>query len=214
MTLPPAPAFAGYCRKCYYSLAGAASGRCPECGREFDPANAKTFLTRPPSRWRWVRRGVLVLAMVAVLGAVAPRGYVTIVLSGATSATAGRCITRYGLVKPRWMSWVRYPYWTTRRDLNAAELAAMRSPPPGTVTLAGMSAAPCDSSIVLVVKRWGEVPTSSQGSASGGYGLVACMTDPREPPASITQMLGRVTDAASSDGLDTMATMAMQSLPE
>lgn len=90
----------------------------------------------------------------------------------------------------------------------------MRSPPPGTVTLAGMSAAPCDRSIVLVVKRWGEVPTSSQGSASGGYGLVACMTDPREPPASITQMLGRLTDAASSDRLDTLATIAMQSLPE
>lgn len=134
MTGPGTIPASACCRKCYYSLAGATAGRCPECGREFDPANAKPYLQRAPSRWRWVRRGVLALAMVAVLG-------------------------------------------------------AMRSPPPGTVTLAGMSAAPCDSSIVLVVKGWGEVPTSSQGSASGGYGLVACMTDPREPPASITQML-------------------------
>jgi rubrerythrin len=38
-----------YCRNCGYDLhAQPAPHRCPECGREFDPANRKTFRPHPP----------------------------------------------------------------------------------------------------------------------------------------------------------------------
>ena len=36
-----------YCEKCYADLAGASDGRCPKCGRAFDPANPRTFFARP-----------------------------------------------------------------------------------------------------------------------------------------------------------------------
>ena len=35
-----------YCRSCQYDLAGLDAGRCPECGRPFDPADPKTFERR------------------------------------------------------------------------------------------------------------------------------------------------------------------------
>lgn len=62
-----------YCRKCGYDLRGqAAAHRCPECGREFDPADFTTFFAQPPdgARWRWTKRillGVLVLLVTIVL---------------------------------------------------------------------------------------------------------------------------------------------------
>jgi hypothetical protein len=49
MQIPPAnTAPRMFCRKCGYSLVGLPSNRCPECGRDFDPAKRKTFLTHPP----------------------------------------------------------------------------------------------------------------------------------------------------------------------
>ncbi|MFI5378752.1 MAG: hypothetical protein ACHRHE_05620 [Tepidisphaerales bacterium] len=59
-----------YCRKCGYDLrAQAGPYRCPECGRNFDPADRKTFLARPPrgAAWRWAKRGVLLLLLPGVL---------------------------------------------------------------------------------------------------------------------------------------------------
>ena len=59
-----------YCRKCGYDLrAQTAPHRCPECGRNFDPADHKTFLTRPPrgAGWRWAKRGVIGLLSVGLL---------------------------------------------------------------------------------------------------------------------------------------------------
>jgi hypothetical protein len=32
-----------FCKACKYELRGAASRRCPECGRPFDPADPRTF---------------------------------------------------------------------------------------------------------------------------------------------------------------------------
>jgi hypothetical protein len=56
-----------FCRKCYYDLYALEKDRCPECGTEFDPADASTFLRRPPRRWNWARRAVLALLAVAIL---------------------------------------------------------------------------------------------------------------------------------------------------
>ncbi|MHC5028803.1 MAG: RING finger protein [Planctomycetota bacterium] len=35
-----------FCRSCQYELAGLVAGRCPECGRPFDPSDRSTFETR------------------------------------------------------------------------------------------------------------------------------------------------------------------------
>ena len=37
-----------FCCKCGYALVGLPSNRCPECGRDFDLSNPKSFLTRQP----------------------------------------------------------------------------------------------------------------------------------------------------------------------
>jgi len=45
-----------YCRQCSYQLKGVESPRCPECGREFDSADRRTFRARkyvPLHRRRW-----------------------------------------------------------------------------------------------------------------------------------------------------------------
>ncbi len=62
-----------YCRGCGYNLYGLTSCRCPECGRNFEPANSRTFLPRP--RRRWLRRllwisapPVVVLILAAAVG--------------------------------------------------------------------------------------------------------------------------------------------------
>jgi hypothetical protein len=36
-----------FCKACEYDLAGLGAGPCPECGRVFDPAEARTFNSRP-----------------------------------------------------------------------------------------------------------------------------------------------------------------------
>ena len=65
---PPIPA--GYCKHCGYDLRGLPSPRCPECGKDFDPANPRTFARRPPRSpvWRWAKRlTLLLLAAIALL---------------------------------------------------------------------------------------------------------------------------------------------------
>jgi len=50
MIAPGSPSEEGFCAKCRYPLRGLPEPRCPECGSEFDPANACTFLV---ARQRW-----------------------------------------------------------------------------------------------------------------------------------------------------------------
>ncbi len=61
-----------FCKKCGYALVGLESRICPECGRTFDPANRRTFATRPPRGWvwRWGKRvAALVLLLLLIAGA-------------------------------------------------------------------------------------------------------------------------------------------------
>lgn len=61
-----------YCRRCGYDLRSRhESLRCPECGREFDPSNPRTFLHRPPRAYtRWLKRlGVVLLSVLLILSA-------------------------------------------------------------------------------------------------------------------------------------------------
>ena len=46
-----APAAPKRCIDCFYILDHLQSGTCPECGRTFDPADPKTFTTKPPFVW-------------------------------------------------------------------------------------------------------------------------------------------------------------------
>ncbi len=52
MTTPPPPT----CLDCNYALTGVATPRCPECGREFDPADPATFGPRESPLIHFVRR--------------------------------------------------------------------------------------------------------------------------------------------------------------
>src|SRR5436190_23642408 len=45
------------CLQCDYLLRGLTEPRCPECGREFDPADPKTYATGP--RIGWLSRRML-----------------------------------------------------------------------------------------------------------------------------------------------------------
>ncbi len=59
-----------WCRKCWYILDGLDRHRCPECGREFDPANLQTYRTKPRRRW-WravLLRTAAVLLVLLVMG--------------------------------------------------------------------------------------------------------------------------------------------------
>jgi len=54
-----------YCQHCHYDLRLVES---PECGREFDPADRRTFLSLPPRRWsRWVWRAAAGLGLLMLL---------------------------------------------------------------------------------------------------------------------------------------------------
>lgn len=57
-----------FCKRCRYNLSQLESRACPECGRAFDPANARTF--RKNAGWpKWTRhlRNVFLFGLVAML---------------------------------------------------------------------------------------------------------------------------------------------------
>jgi hypothetical protein len=114
-----------FCTRCGYDLAGVAAAVCPECARPFDAANPKTF---DASRAARVRRRVLKPALIAVavigiLCAIAPHGVATASLTwsppspASGSAVASTVITRSRLIPPKYMRWVRYPFWTTTESV-------------------------------------------------------------------------------------------------
>jgi len=57
-----------YCRACNYNLHGLTVSRCPECGREFDPTNPKTYRSNPRRAWlRYVKRAAYAVAAVVLV---------------------------------------------------------------------------------------------------------------------------------------------------
>ncbi len=100
-----------YCRGCDYALVGLVASQCPECGRAFDPDDARTF-TRTPRRRRWLRRIGVVAAIAAIVFVLAPRR----IAYAELKITCTRCRTEY--VGQRWepqpATWlpIRYPGYT------------------------------------------------------------------------------------------------------
>ena len=104
------------CRKCGYALRGLTAFRCPECGRAFDPANARSFDTSPPGwrRKRWIKRAVVTAGLIAALFAVFPRG----IMESSITFTCADCrnVQRVRRWEPRPPNWIpfRYPGLTWR----------------------------------------------------------------------------------------------------
>ena len=61
-----APGPGMYCRKCFYALGGLDTNRCPECGREFDPADRRTYRRRQPRLTPPQRRSIVLAAVLVI----------------------------------------------------------------------------------------------------------------------------------------------------
>ncbi len=57
-----------YCRKCRYDLRQAASGRCPECGRAFDPLLSETYRENPKNKVELPWRTIVTFSILFGLG--------------------------------------------------------------------------------------------------------------------------------------------------
>lgn len=70
-----------FCRKCHYDLRRLESGRCPECGRPFDPQDPGSTISEVQP-WR-MRRWILLILLLAAPIAVAAAWWLAIVILSA-----------------------------------------------------------------------------------------------------------------------------------
>jgi hypothetical protein len=99
------------CLGCGYELRGLPEPVCPECGRAFDPGDPKTFDARTAAqrRRRLILRVLVLVAVIGLLAAIAPRG----IMRSNVTLTCPDCggvhdSVRYELKPPGWISF-RYP---------------------------------------------------------------------------------------------------------
>ena len=60
-----------YCRHCGYDLRSLPTSRCPECGRNFDPANPRTYRKQPYRSWpRYAKRAAMGVGAILLVGVV------------------------------------------------------------------------------------------------------------------------------------------------
>ncbi len=104
------------CLGCGYRLVGLPTTVCPECGKEFDPADIRTFdnVRRTKFRRRQLRRRLWVAVVAILIAWSVPQG----MWRGELAFTCTHCqqrivVTRWQLLAPRWLP-VRYPglHWT------------------------------------------------------------------------------------------------------
>jgi predicted RNA-binding Zn-ribbon protein involved in translation (DUF1610 family) len=101
------------CLGCGYSLRGLETPVCPECGREFDPQDTRTFDANPARRQRkkWIKRLALVLGGIALVYILYPRGTMTYSISfTCQSCGASTIIKRWQPKQPKWVP-ILYPGW-------------------------------------------------------------------------------------------------------
>lgn len=108
------------CRNCDYLLRGLPSNVCPECGRDFDLANPHSYAVMP-RRLRFRRRILRIAAVtatLAILAAVAPRGFRRGEITfECKTCGAQRSIVRWEAASPTWTG-LRYPSWASRGDVR------------------------------------------------------------------------------------------------
>lgn len=150
-----------YCKACGYELVGIASGRCPECAREFDPAVPATFdklprRTRLRRRLKWLS---LTLVVLAVLVATFPRGYAECRLTLRPPGGTPVEFVRTELGPPAWLArlYVSYPGRTRR--------VAPTAPNQSEVFLRATGS--------RFTVRGSESIGSSTATANGSYGRIA-----------------------------------------
>jgi len=96
---------ARFCRGCDYDLSATPPGPCPECGRQFDPADPRSTVPRPRRSWHArARRWGPLLAFILLLAALWPGGAllmtVTWVDPASTTTIAGRALV---IGRPWWL---------------------------------------------------------------------------------------------------------------
>ncbi len=140
-----------YCRKCGYVLDGLREQRCPECGRDCDPADRRTYRTKPKGWWRrWVMRQAKRAAAVLILLLLIGGGWV-----GWRYHSEQRVIERvkqlsgtHGLkpAGPRWLTdWVRRRGWPSLSLVTSVSFIS-GSPPQMTASIDQLIAALDDPS--------------------------------------------------------------------
>ena len=110
------------CRGCEYLLYGLPEPICPECGRSFDPLDARTYdrSTGRKRLRRWAWRLTFVLGVAAVCLALFPQSRVT----GRLVMTCQGCNRSYAATRTeyrpgRWIP-IRYPGWFSESTSPAA----------------------------------------------------------------------------------------------
>ncbi len=94
------------CLSCGYQLRGLTQSVCPECGRDFDPFDPKSFDSRPPQwrRRRRIRRAIILVFLLLGLTVVFPRR----LLIGHIKFTCSNCgieqtAYRWEPLLPKWI---------------------------------------------------------------------------------------------------------------
>lgn len=112
-----APAIEPRCLRCGYCLVGLPTATCPECGKRFDLADAKSFDNgRRTKCFRRIFRKALVYSFLAlIVASLVPQG----IWKGELAFTCVRCrqttvVKRWQPIAPSWLQ-VRYPglHWTS-----------------------------------------------------------------------------------------------------
>ncbi len=170
----PAPGnLRSFCRGCGYDLTGASAGACPECGRAFDPADARSVDRRrlKSRRRRQALRLLAVGGVVALVLAFAPRGYVRI--DATLTDQAGQPMGTSSAFAPIPPGWIGrgYGVWWTIADPSAAT--------PGPLMQAHFS-------IVAVRREWLNAGTSQSTST----GSIA--TDGRRTVNIASETVGQI----------------------
>ncbi len=129
------------CLTCGYLLRDLPAPTCPECGREFDPNDPKSYDAEPlqSRRRKWVRRGVVVAGIVVLLIAFAPRK----IMRSSITFTCAQCqtantLSRFEPRPPDWIG-VRYPglSWRSTKapPIGAPPVATTHVHQPGPVAI-------------------------------------------------------------------------------
>ena len=168
------------CLTCGYLLRDLPAPTCPECGRDFDPNDPKSYDAEPlrNKRRKWVRRGVVVAGIVVLLIAFAPHR----IMQSSITFTCAQCqeantVYRFEPRPPDWIG-IRYPSMSWR----STKPSPAGSPPVATTHVHQ------PGSVALRSDLWsgGRCTGRGSGSITRVNGIIAT---PESAPDILKQML-------------------------